>query len=443
MSSLVTAAGLALGSTHGHSGSPVLLVAAAVCVVKMVAYCATVHRLKAADGAMGHQTSGVAIFATSTSAEDQMGTFGTAEWARHFSVSAATALDLSSTPQAINWRSLAAGLQHAGSNTPLTDLNLKDTGVGPEVAIAVAAWANAKPGRTAQLDDIVDSVLDLTGRGLSDADLTGLVRTLASSTAITSVNLAGNNFDQGFEALTAMLAANTTISSIGLENTGMDLEAALAVAAWMGAKPGRTAQVDGEFNVYLCAAVNDPSVKKLNLSRNVLSGAEVEAITAMLASNTTITSGNLAGNDLSERSIKAITAMLASNTTITSIDFARNRLDSLKQGSIEAITAMLASNTTITSVNLAGNDLSERSIKAITAMLASNTTITSIDLNNTGIDLEAAIAVAAWADAEPGRTALLDDVVLTDGDVVLSAGAYESEDDDSDSVYNSSESDDE
>ena len=50
-------------------------------------------------------------------------------------------------------------------------------------------------------------------------------------------------------------------------------------------------------------------------------------------------------------------------------------------------------------------------------MLASNTTITSIDLQNTGIDLEAAIAVAAWADAEPGRTALLDNVnnvVLTD-----------------------------
>ena len=64
---------------------------------------------------------------------------------------------------------------------------LTKTGMDTEDAIAVAEWAHSEPGRTAQLDNIVNGNLDLSGRTLSAADRAGLVRGLASSTAVVSV----------------------------------------------------------------------------------------------------------------------------------------------------------------------------------------------------------------------------------------------------------------
>ena len=71
-------------------------------------------------------------------------------------------------------------------------------------ALAVVAWADAKSGRTAQLDpEFMDAKLqqyvravandpsvtkiDLSGMKLSGADVAGVVQTLASSTAVVSV----------------------------------------------------------------------------------------------------------------------------------------------------------------------------------------------------------------------------------------------------------------
>ena len=85
------------------------------------------------------------------------------------------------------------------------------------------------------------------------------------------------------------------LGDFSLENTGLDLEAALAVVIWSNAKPGRTAQLDPEFmgaklQQYARAAANDSSVTKIDLSGMELSGAVVDSVVQTLASTTAVVS---------------------------------------------------------------------------------------------------------------------------------------------------------
>ena len=79
LSTLVTVVGIAMGFSDAGlaptSTTAALVVATAAVAVKVIAYCAVVHRL-APPAVGGSVVTGAGLFALSTDASDQMETFG-------------------------------------------------------------------------------------------------------------------------------------------------------------------------------------------------------------------------------------------------------------------------------------------------------------------------------------------------------------------------------
>ena len=72
-----------------------------------------------------------------------------------------------------------------------------------------------------------------------------------------------------------------------VHDTGIGLEAALAVFAWADATPGRTAQLDVKFMQFIGAVANDPNVTKLDLRDTTFSADGAASLGRLLASSAT------------------------------------------------------------------------------------------------------------------------------------------------------------
>jgi Ran GTPase-activating protein (RanGAP) involved in mRNA processing and transport len=224
-------------------------------------------------------------------------------------------------------QSLAEALK---TNAALTTLHLGTNQIGEEGAQALADALKTNAALT---------TLHLGTNQIGEAGVQALTEALKTNTVLTSLDLSDNRLgDAGVQALTEALKTNTVLTSLDLSDNRLG-------------DAGKRSR--GVINAYLVRnrMQKDSTLTYLNLN-NQLGAAGVQALAAVLKTNTTLTSLDLDSNQLGDTGAQALTEALKTNTTLTSLDLSGNQLGDV---GVQALAEALKTNTTLTRLNLGNN----------------------------------------------------------------------------------------
>eukprot|EP00965_Chrysotila_dentata_P141320 4670805-Pleurochrysis_carterae.AAC.5 len=240
--------------------------------------------------------------------------------------------------------------------------------------------------------------LDLTGNGFGADAIASLIEILRSCPSLQSLVVGNNNLRGGVSELAAAAAEHQGLLSLSLQANAIAGSACEALAA---------------------ALATNPALQQLDLSFNAFGPVGGCAIARGLADNSTLTSLRFASCSVRAIGAKELSLALqgASGDSLRHLDLHECYIGA---DGTAALSAVLASNTTLQTLVLSDNNIGERSglgaseltatqgLSALHAALSSNTTLRMIDMRWNGLDAaEQSALEAAVRNSDAGRASPL------------------------------------
>lgn len=200
-------------------------------------------------------------------------------------------------------------VEELGTNTILTDLNLKGAGLGNVGARGIAQALETNTNLT---------TLDLSANEIGNEGAQAIAQALETNTALADLNLSGNEIgNEGTQAIAQVLETNTAITTLNLSENNIG--------------------VVGGGGIVQALEVNT-TLTTLHLSGNP--GMGVTILNQILAANTTLTALHFNDNGIGDAGGLVIAQALATNTNLTTLGLSHNRLhDAGGRAILEALRA--------------------------------------------------------------------------------------------------------
>ena len=245
--------------------------------------------------------------------------------------------------------------------------------------------------------------LDLRESIIGDSGATSLSQALATNSSLTSLNLYNNYIGaSGTTSLSQALATNSSLTSLNLlwnsigDSGATSLSQALATNFSLTSLNLSVNSIGDSGATSLSQALATKSyLTSLNLSVNSIGDSGATSLSQALAVNSSLTSLNLRSNRIGDSGATSLSQALATNSSLTSLDLSRNGIG---DSGATSLSQALAVNSFLTSLDLSSNGIGDSGATSLSQALAVNSSLTSLNLRSSGIgDSDATFLLKALA----------------------------------------------
>ncbi|XP_068734605.1 protein NLRC3-like [Montipora capricornis] len=254
--------------------------------------------------------------------ENEQGTFGK-ELAR--SLGSLLQIQRISRPHAIRGSGTAILAHVMATNSTVTKLNLKYSGIGESGAAALA--------KAVEMNSTLTNLI-LSENGISDSGAAALAKAVEINSTLTTLDLSANGIcDSGAAARAKAVEINSTLTQLYLSYNVIGDSGAAALAKAVEINSTLT-QLYLSYNVIgdsgaaaLAKAVEiNPTLTTLNLSYNEIGVLGAAALAKAVEINSTLTELDLCSNGLGDSGAAALAIAVAINSTLTQLYLNSNRI---------------------------------------------------------------------------------------------------------------------
>ncbi|XP_068738493.1 protein NLRC3-like [Montipora capricornis] len=197
-----------------------------------------------------------------------------------------------------------------------------------------------------------------------------LAHSLGSLLEIQGISCLRKISDSGAAILSHAMAANSTVTKLGLLFNGIGESGAAALAK---------------------AVEINSTLTELDLRCNGIGDTGAAALAKAVEINSTLTTLDLSYHEIGDSGVAALAKAVEINSTLTTLDLSYNEIG---DSGAAALAKAVEINSTLTSLDLSYNEIGDSGADKLAQAMRSNSTLTTLDLCSNGIGYSGAAALA-------------------------------------------------
>ncbi|ORZ28524.1 hypothetical protein BCR41DRAFT_391991 [Lobosporangium transversale] len=252
------------------------------------------------------------------------------------------------------------------------------------------------PAKLAHLHKLTFGV---KARSIGASELQGLVNSLKTNTALTTLDLTNNSiFDKEVLTLSEALKTNITLAILDLSDNSIGDKGALSLSEALKVNSSLTSLTLGSNSIgdkgalALSEALKvNSSLMTLNLSYNSIEDEGALALSEALKVNTSLITLDLSDNSIEDEGALALSEALKVTSSLMSLDLSYNSIED--EGAL-ALSEALKVTSNLMTLDLSDNSIGKKGTLALSEALKVNTTLTTLNLDGNAFRDKAALAIS-------------------------------------------------